>query len=99
MLAFLVHPLVLIGFMWLVARHSADLDLLRAFLIVFGAGIFSWVLSSMLHPIAGTVGYIVVLPWALINYCELSLKEALIVTGLFMAWLIGWQVFWLLLLS
>jgi hypothetical protein len=97
MIRLVVDPAVLLVIMWIVARHNAELHFLTAFLVVVGVGVCSALLGA-LHPLVGLLGYIVILPLALVRLCCLSLKQAFIVTGLFAAWLISCEVIWVVLL-
>ena len=93
MVALVLHPAVLILIMWIVARHNAELSFLTALLVVIGVGVCSALLGA-LHPLAGLFGYVIILPLALVRFCYLNLKQALIVTGIFAAWLIAYEVIW-----
>ena len=98
MIGLVLHPGVLIVIMWLVARHNAELNFLTAFLVIFGVSVCSALLGT-LHPIAGLVGFIVLLPLALIRFCYLGLKQAFVVTGLFAGWLLAYELLWEMLLQ
>ena len=98
MIGLVLHPAVLILIMWIVGRRNPELHFLTAFLVVVGVGVCSAVLSA-LHPLAGLIGYVVVLPLALVRFCYLNLKQSFIVTGIFAIWLIGWEVMWEVLLK
>ena len=98
MIGLVVHPVVLIVIMWLVARHSAELNFFTALLVTIGVSVCSALLGA-LHPIIGLVGFIVILPFALVKFCYLTLKQAFIVTGIFTTWLIVYQLFWGMLLK
>jgi hypothetical protein len=92
MIGLVVHAVVLIVIMWLVARHSAELNFFTALLVTVGVGICSALLGAM-HPFLGLVGFIAILPLGLVRFCSLTLKHASIVTGLFTVWLILYQFF------
>ena len=66
---------------------------LGVFLVVVGVSICSAILGAW-QPIAGLVGFIVILPIALFRFCYLTLKQAFIVTGIFALWLAGYELLW-----
>ncbi len=90
MLGLVLHPLALLLLMWIVARHDAEFSFFTTLLVVVGVGVCAAVLG-ILHPLLGLVGYIVLLPLALVRFCYLSLPQASIVTGLFLVWLIAFH--------
>jgi hypothetical protein len=91
MIGLVLHPAILIGIIWTVARYDAEINFLKALLVVIGVGLCSALLGT-LHPLLGLLGYIVILPAALMRFCYLRLKQALIVTGIFVAWLIAYEL-------
>lgn len=91
MISLVLDPLVLLLLMWLFARHDADFSYLKVLLITFCVAIIASFLASF-HPIIGSASYVVLIPFALHRFCYISLKQAFIITGIFMAWQIIWHL-------
>jgi hypothetical protein len=97
MLSLILDPLVLMFIMYLVARHEADLEFPKIFLICFLVSVVVFVVSLAIGPLAIIV-YALLLPWALFHFCCLRWKMAFLVFGIFFAYQILFKIVFGLLL-
>ena len=83
MLFLVLDPLVLISIMYLVARHDADLQFIKLFLICL---VLSFLVqgSSLFVGAFALVIYVALLPVALVQFCCLRWKIAALVVGIFL---------------
>ena len=95
MISLLLNPVVLTFLVWLVARRNADIDLAVMFFIALGVGLAGAAASMLvggflallaLPPVLGLLVYL------LMKYCGVTLQQALIVTGLYFAYQLGFAV-------
>ncbi len=97
MIGIFITAAILSGSLWLIARHDADLSFVKILLISFGFSVVANILVLTLglwgFPIA-----IAVLIWSLVHWCYISVLQAVIVTGIWLAvqigggLLIGWML-------
>src|SRR5262249_57406577 len=95
MLALLLHPLVLCVLVAIVGRSNTDFDFPRMFFIALGVGLFAAALNAFLPGAPGVVAIVAacgLLAYLLMD-CGLTLQQAVVVTGLYVAYHIA---FWIL---
>ena len=91
MLALLINPLIVMFLLWLFARHEAELSYIRILLIMCVLTIVV-LLIGVQHPLVALICYIVLLPVAITRFLYVSLPKAIIVTVLFLAWQVLFNV-------
>lgn len=87
MFGIFLSALILMGTLWLVARHDAEINFLRMLLISLGITVVSLLaipLGFFSLPII-----IAALAWALVQFCYVSWTQAWVVTGVYIAAQIG----------
>ena len=93
MLALLINPLIVMFLLWLFARHEAELSYAKLLCIVAGITLFVLLVASQ-KPILGLIAYVVLIPIALVRFCFVSLSKASVITVLFLAWQIAYNLAW-----
>ncbi|HCN77089.1 MAG TPA: hypothetical protein DIT13_07845 [Verrucomicrobiales bacterium] len=93
MLGLIVNTVALMAILWMLARHEADLSFGRTMLVVFGIT-FGCGLLGLLHPLAPLAAFAVVTPLALKFFFYLRTGPAFGATGLFLVWLVVWELLW-----
>lgn len=91
MISLLLDPLILLLFMWLLARHEADFSYLKLLLITLCIALIANGLG-MLNPWLGLISYIILIPLALHRFCYITLKSAVLITALFIVWQVAWHL-------
>jgi hypothetical protein len=96
MIALLLNPLVLLVLVWLVARDSAEIDFGRMFFIALGVGLAGFAVGMVVDDgylaLLATLPVLGLLVFLLMKYCGVTLQQALVVTGLYFAYQIGFAV-------
>ena len=82
MLASLLAAAAMSLTMWIIARHEAETQLWRTFLIAFGVAIVTGLSSLFLGILALVVGFALA-TWAVRQFCYLRLPHALITATVF----------------
>ena len=93
MLSLLINPLVLMLLLWLFARHEAELSYVKLLCIFAGITLLVLVVASQ-NPIIGLTVYVVLIPIALVRYCFVSLSKAIVITVIFLAWQVAYNLAW-----
>lgn len=83
MLASLISAVVMSLTMWFIARHEADMSVVRTFLIAFGVSILTFVCAIFLGPLALLVGFGAA-TWAVRQFCYLRWHHALVVAAVWL---------------
>jgi len=81
-----LHPLVLCGLLWLIARHNAEFSFARVFFVALGIGLAGIVAGAALGPGLGLLALLVmagVCVYFLMKFCYTTLGQALATTGLY----------------
>lgn len=82
MLASLLAAAAMSVTMWVIARHEAETQLWRTFLIAFGVAIITGISSLFLGILALAVGFALA-TWAVRQFCYLRMPHALITASVF----------------
>jgi hypothetical protein len=96
MLGLFLNAAILYALVWIVARDTAELDFLVMVLIAIGVSVAGWVLGMAVGD--GILGVVAIIPilgllaFLLMKYCYISLQQALIVTGIYFVYLIGFAL-------
>ena len=98
MISLLLSPFVVMFLLWLVARHEAELSYYIIFFVVAGVSVAAFI-GGLASPWLGLGIYIIGLPIAIARWCYVSLPKAALVTVLFIAFQIGFEAAWDLILS
>ena len=96
MIGLALNTAALLGIMWIVAKNNAEFSFFTTVLVIVGINICG-ALLGLIHPLAGLLAYFIILPLALVRFCYLSIKQGLIVAGIYFVWLIAFHVAWELL--
>lgn len=87
MFGILLSALILMGSLWVVARHDAEISFVRMLLLSLGITVVS-LLASPLGIFALPV-IIGVTAWGLVHYCYVNWAQAWIVTAVYIVAQIG----------
>lgn len=93
MIGLALNTAALLFIMWMVAKNNAEFSFLTTVLVIVGINICG-ALLSLIHPLAGLLAYFIILPLALVRFCCLSIKQGLVVAGIYFIWLIAFHMAW-----
>ncbi len=92
MIGVLISALVLMGAMWIVARHEADFDLKKILVIalVVSVASFAGALSGFIQFLIPVI--LIGLGWALHHFCYISILQSAIVCGIWLVVQVGLSI-------
>src|SRR5262245_30653284 len=96
MLALVLNPAVLCVLVWLVARGTAEAEFGKMFFIALAVGLIGEIAGAAFGGwhvfLLALVPVLALLAYLLMKYCSLTLQQALIVTGLYFAYQVGFMI-------
>jgi hypothetical protein len=97
MFGLFLNAAILYLIVWLVARHTAELEFWVMFLIALGVGLAGWGIGLALGggylTLLGLIPVLGLLVFLLMKFCYISLQQALIASGIYFAYQIGYMLF------
>lgn len=91
MLGIIIGAVVMIGAMWLVGRHEAEMSLPIALMIAAGVSVTMWILGALIGPVAFLIGFVLGM-WAIQKFCYLGWGKSAAVTAIWFGALIAIDV-------